>query len=349
MLQKGPAKKVIVWVNEDTRYHHEALWMAVFEYLRHKQIAGASVTHTKLAFGDRKRAHNADAAEVPEFSYRIEFTESPERVDEVLPTLYEMVADGLIELQDTVVVKSAKKDRHERRISGRTERRQSKAKLMRIFFGERDRWHGEPLHDAIVKRLRMMDIAGATVYRGVMGYGAKGETHRTNILHISEDLPIMISVVDSAEKIAEAEPVVEAMLEDGLMSFRTWRLFGWFTARRRLRMSNARQGRLLRIHLCESDASGGRPNEVIIEKCRDLGIAGATVLRGLEGYGETAEVHRSGLLRSDQPIVVVVVDTQDRVSTLLAEVEKIMTSGTIAISDVEMLRIDRSGTKSDRG
>ncbi len=217
MLEKGPAKKVTIWVNEETRHHHEPLWMAVFEYLRHKRIAGASLTHTKLAFGDRKRIHNADAAETSEFSYRIEFIESPERVEEVLPTLYEMVVDGLIEIHDTTVIKSINKDRPAQEAPLPVERTRQKAKLMRIFLGARDKWHGEPLYDAIVKRLRMMDIAGATVYQGIMGYGAKGETHRSKLLHISKDLPIMISVIDSPHKIAEAEPVVEAMLEDGLI------------------------------------------------------------------------------------------------------------------------------------
>jgi PII-like signaling protein len=218
MLEKGAAKKVTLWINEETRYHHEKLWLALFEYLRHKRIAGASLTHTKMAFGDRKRVHNADAAETAEFSYRIEFVESPERVEEVLPTLYEMVVDGLIEVHDTTVIKSVNEDRPAPEALSPVERTQRKAKLMRIFFGERDKWHGEPLYDAIVKRLRMMDIAGATVYRGIMGYGSKGETHRPHLLHISEDLPIMISVIDSASKIAEAEPVVESMLEDGLIA-----------------------------------------------------------------------------------------------------------------------------------
>ena len=72
MLEKGPAKKVTVWVNEDTRHHHEPLWQAIFDYLRHKQIAGASVTHTKMSFGDRQRVHSADLAETPELSYRID-------------------------------------------------------------------------------------------------------------------------------------------------------------------------------------------------------------------------------------------------------------------------------------
>ncbi len=217
MLNKGPGKKVIVWVNEETRYRHQALWLAVFEYLHHTRIAGASVMSTKLAFGDRKHVHHADAVEAPEYSYRIEFVESAERVEEVLPTLYEMVADGLIEVQDTTIVKSANKA-HPAAEPRVVERTQHSAKLMRIFLGEKDKWHGEPLYDAILKRLRMMDVAGATVYRGVMGYGAKGEAHRAGFLGISGDLPILISVIDTAAKIEEAAPIVESMLEDGLIA-----------------------------------------------------------------------------------------------------------------------------------
>ena len=217
MLERGPARKVTVWVNEETSHHHEKLWLAVFDYLRHKRIAGASVTHTTMSFGDRKHVHNADLPETPEYSYRIEFIESPERVDEVLPTLYEMVADGLIEVQDTTIIKAVNQDRPSAAPEPPAQRSQQKAQLLRIFLGERDKWHGEPLYDAIVKRLRMMDIAGATVYRGVMGYGAKGETHRSSLFHISEDLPIMISVIDAPAKIDEAVPVVEGMLQDGLI------------------------------------------------------------------------------------------------------------------------------------
>jgi PII-like signaling protein len=68
-----------------------------------------------------------------------------------------------------------------------------------------------------VKNLRMMDIAGATVYRGILGYGAKGHQHKKSFFHVSKDLPIMISVIDSTEKIAAAAEAIESMLEDGLI------------------------------------------------------------------------------------------------------------------------------------
>jgi len=123
---------------------------------------------------------------------RIEFVETREKVQELLPTLYGMVVDGMIDVQDT--------------------------RMMRIFLGEAHKWHGEPLDDAIVKKLRMEDMAGATVYRGILGFGAKRHTHEGQSFgHLAHDCPVMISITDSAAKIAEAVEIVEGMLQDGLI------------------------------------------------------------------------------------------------------------------------------------
>ena len=80
-----------------------------------------------------------------------------------------------------------------------------------------DTWNGEPLYDAIVKQLRMMDISGATVYRGILGYGFTGQTHKEGFLHLSHDLPVMVSVIESAEKLNEAMGTIEGMMRDGLI------------------------------------------------------------------------------------------------------------------------------------
>jgi PII-like signaling protein len=95
--------------------------------------------------------------------------------------------------------------------------RQGSAMLLRVFLGEADKWQGESLYEAIVKKLRMMDIAGATVYRGILGYGAKGHEHKRSVFHPMRDMPIMLSVIDSPDKIAAAADAIEAMLEDGLI------------------------------------------------------------------------------------------------------------------------------------
>jgi PII-like signaling protein len=147
---------------------------------------------------------------------RIEFVEMAEKVDEVMPTLYDMVTDGIIEVQDTHVVKVANKDRPAPPTAPHHELRGA-ARLMRIYMGESDNWQGEPLYEAIVKRLRLMDIAGATVYRGILGYGAKGHTHKAGVLPFSHDLPVMISVVDTAEKLKPAIDAIESMMQDGII------------------------------------------------------------------------------------------------------------------------------------
>ncbi|MGC1485100.1 MAG: DUF190 domain-containing protein [Candidatus Acidiferrum sp.] len=95
---------------------------------------------------------------------------------------------------------------------------QGKAKLLRIHFGEDDKWKGQPLYKAIVEKCREMDIAGATVFRGVEGYGASTLIRRSHLLSISRDAPVMVSVVDSEEKIRKLIPVLDEMVNEGLIA-----------------------------------------------------------------------------------------------------------------------------------
>src|SRR5579864_1001713 len=217
MLAKGPAKKVTIFINEDTQHHMTALHDSIMRFLMHKGVSGATATRAYSGFGSHQMLHTPKIEVLAQhLPLRIEFVEAPEKVEEVLPTLYEMVSDGLIEVQDTIVVKHARKStKGEPKLPH--ERKEGHAQLLRVFIGEADKWHGEPLYDAIVKKLRMLDIAGVTVYRGILGYGAKGHQHKKSFFHVSRDMPIMISVVDNAEKIASAAEAVEGMLEDGLI------------------------------------------------------------------------------------------------------------------------------------
>jgi uncharacterized protein len=92
-----------------------------------------------------------------------------------------------------------------------------RAKMVRIHFGENDRWNGRPLYEAIVEEARRQDLAGATVYRGIEGYGASTRIHRKHLL-TSSDLPIMVSIVDEAAKIEGFLPTIEAMVKEGLVA-----------------------------------------------------------------------------------------------------------------------------------
>jgi uncharacterized protein len=95
---------------------------------------------------------------------------------------------------------------------------EGEGRLLRIFIGESDTWHGKPLYQAIVERLRQEGLAGATVVRGIEGFGASSRLHTTRILQLSTDLPVVIEVVDSQERIDHIVPVLDAMVGDGLVT-----------------------------------------------------------------------------------------------------------------------------------
>jgi PII-like signaling protein len=92
------------------------------------------------------------------------------------------------------------------------------AVLLRIFIGEDDRSDGSPLYEAIVLKAREQHLAGATVLRGPMGFGASSRLHTTKILRLSEDLPLVIEIVDSEDKINSFLPTVDAMMTSGLIT-----------------------------------------------------------------------------------------------------------------------------------
>ena len=119
MISQGPAKKVTIYVNEDTQRHFNSLYESILQFLMNKGVSGATATRALAGFGAHGVLHTPKIEVLAEhLPIRVEFVDTAAKVDELLPTLYEMVTDGLIE------------------------------------------------------------IAGATVYRGILGYGAKGHTHK---------------------------------------------------------------------------------------------------------------------------------------------------------------------------
>jgi uncharacterized protein len=95
---------------------------------------------------------------------------------------------------------------------------QGQAKMLRIYFGEADKWKDKPLYRAIVEKCRELDIAGATVFRGVEGYGASTLIRRTHHLSFSHDAPVMVSVIDSDNKIQKLLPFLDEMVDEGLIA-----------------------------------------------------------------------------------------------------------------------------------
>jgi PII-like signaling protein len=217
MLTHGPAKRVTICVGEDVHHHGEALYMVVLNFLFYRGVAGATITKGIAGFGADHKLHTNRILRLAEnLPIRIEFVETADKLELLLPRLYELAGPGIIDVQDTMVVKpptekeAAAPELPHVALKGR-------AKLMRIYIGEDDTWHGKPLHEAITESLRANDLAGATIYRGIYGYGAHRRFHREKALARSHDLPIMLSVIDEEAKIRNYLPLLDEMVSEGLV------------------------------------------------------------------------------------------------------------------------------------
>ena len=219
MLKAGPAKKVSIYVGEDHQYHGQSLYSAILDFLFYRGISGASVTRGVAGFGADHHLHTTRIeALTQDLPMKVEFIESPEKVEEVLPKLRELAGTGLIEIQDTTVIKPAElsKKKTPQELSPSL-KREGKAKLMRIYVGENDKWSDKPLYKALLESMRANDIAGVTVYQGILGYGANRRIHKDSALHLSHDRPMMLSVVETEEKLQAYFPVLDQMVQQGLV------------------------------------------------------------------------------------------------------------------------------------
>jgi uncharacterized protein len=114
-------------------------------------------------------------------------------------------------------------------------------------------------------------------------------------------------------------------------------------------MQGYQPAKLLRLHFTEEDRYQGKPlYDAIVQKCLELKIAGATVFRGLEGFGDTAEIHRSHVLAHDLPIVIQIADTEENIRRLLPVVEEMMDKGLIAMSEVALKRVEKGSAPLEK-
>ena len=220
MLSAGKAVKVSIYLSEGSTHHGASTYSSILDFLFFHGVSGATVLKGVAGFGADHHIHSASSVEISDhLPLKIEFIEAREKVDELLGKLEEMAGSGMIELQETTVAKPAQISRQKSAPISERVKIEGKAKMMRIFIGESDQWHGKPLHEALVKAMRAHDLAGATVYRGILGYGAHRRVHKEKPLHLSHDCSIMLSVIDTEEKLKAFLPIVDQMVQEGLVVF----------------------------------------------------------------------------------------------------------------------------------
>lgn len=215
MLDAGKALKVSIYVSDGATRHGVPAYSAILDFLFYRGISGATVFKGIAGFGADHHMHSSSTVEISDhLPLVIQFVETREKVESLLGKLHDLVGSGLIEIQETTVAKPAQATKPEVFQPPAHLKMSGSARLMRIYIGESDRWRDKPLHQALVEAMRANDIAGVTVYRGILGYGAHGRSEEKRLSH---DNTILLSVIDSNDKIEGFLPLVEQMVPEGLV------------------------------------------------------------------------------------------------------------------------------------
>lgn len=219
MVTNGPAKKLTVYVDETDKFHGRPVYEVLLDIFFKKKIIGVSVFRGIAGYGTDGIFHTAKMLELStSMPVKIEVVDSEDMINKVLPDIYHVVEKGLVEVADTNVVKCcAKAPATEEKRREEHMKLEGKAKMLRIIISEDDKWEGEPLYEAIVKRLIMNDIAGATVYKAIAGYGPHKRYHKKKTLAVHGELPILITVMDTEENITKVIPILDELVGEGIV------------------------------------------------------------------------------------------------------------------------------------
>jgi uncharacterized protein len=235
--------------------------------------------------------------------------------------------------------------------------------LLRIYLQSADRAPHLPTFERILKAARSEKLAGTTVLRGILGFGFHGLIHSTTWSVVQHE-PIIIEIVDTPEKItAFIRNTLDSLMIGGMLTLERAAVMMYrhrqdddptklhlATMLKPLstlpplqpgpHMTIQDNGVLLRVFIGDSDKFQSKPlHEMIVQKVRELRLAGATVLRGSQGFGARSVIHRAGLLEmsTDLPIVIEIVDSEEKIKTLLPHLETMVQEGMITMEYVKIL------------
>lgn len=214
MQQPDKALKVSIYITDGETHHGVASASALLDFLFYRGVSGATVLKGVAGFGADHRLQTASLVDVSDrLPIKVEFIETPAKVEELLPKLKGLCGTGMIEVQETTIVKAANSS--SAAPSSVHHKVEGKAKLLRIYIDETDKWHDKSLHEALVEALRANDIAGVTVYKAILGYGSGKHVHQRHVF--STGASLMLSVIDVEQKIRSFLPILDKMMPNGLV------------------------------------------------------------------------------------------------------------------------------------
>jgi PII-like signaling protein len=247
------------------------------------------------------------------------------------------------------------------------------ATLLRLFLNANDRLQGKALYRLVVETARANHLAGASVFLVDFSYGAHKRIRDAKSDYLSFDIPVVVEVVDSGENIGKLQTELDSMIAEGLVVTRPVQVRHYAgqsipgtaaktTAHEKGASTSLASGssstmkidgeaQRVTVYIGNSDTWHGR-NLVtaIVEKCREMGIAGATATVGVMGFGKTSRIHRAHLLglSEDLPERIEIVDQPERIEVLLPALEELVQGGLIVLEDVHVIRYlhDPKGSKT---
>jgi len=240
------------------------------------------------------------------------------------------------------------------------------ASLVRVYCKAIEKWHGVALYRAIVEVARRRHLASASVFPVELGYGSHRQLHDIASEYASFDIPIVVEIVDTAERARELVAELETMVSEGLVVVSPARVHRYTHKSERqndgapvsqtsppshpmpvsgekgtIPMKIAGEGKRVTVYVGSADTWGGRNLAIaIVEKCREMGLAGATVSRGVMGFGKHSVIHKAHLLAlsDDLPEKIEVVDRPEEIERLLPVLDQMIGGGLIVIEDVHIVR-----------
>jgi PII-like signaling protein len=243
------------------------------------------------------------------------------------------------------------------------------ATLLRLFLNANDRKSGKAIYRLVVETARANHLAGASVFLVDFSYGAHKKIRDAKSDYLSFDIPVVVEVVDSAANIGKLQVELESMIAEGLVVTRPVQVRHYagqsipetaaqekapsttFASGSSSTMKIEGQAQRVTVYIGNNDTWRGR-NLVtaIVEKCRELGIAGATATVGVMGFGKTSRIRRAHLLglSEDLPERIEIVDQPERIAMLLPALEELVQGGLIVLEDVQVIRYlhDPKGSKA---
>jgi len=247
------------------------------------------------------------------------------------------------------------------------------AALLRVYLNVNDKWHRVELFRAVVEAARRFSMAGASVFPVELGYGVHRQIHDAASEYSSFELPIMVELIDAAEKVKQFQAELQTMIGEGLAVLSPARVVRYAHGLERQdgdvgaratdlspppttdlekggssAMKIEGEARRVTVYIGSADTWGGRNLAVaIVEQCRKLGLAGATVTRGVMGFGKHSIIHKAHFLglSDDLPEKVEIIDQPAAIDRLLPVLDQMLGGGLIVIEEVHVARYTHDDKK----